>query len=131
MGQMELGQRITFYRKKQGMTKRELATKIGVSESYIGKLEKGACINPSTEMLMKLSNLFTCSITSLLGTDEGLVRKTNMARFNDFLPKDIQEWIERNNERAVKHIYLAKAIEEKAMSTQQIKAIIELLLEDR
>ncbi len=62
---MELKDKIKYYREKNNMTKSELARKIGVSPSYITKLENGEKVNPSLELQLKICKALNCSISDL------------------------------------------------------------------
>lgn len=52
-----LGQKITLYRKKRGLTMLQLAQAVGVTESYISFLESGVR-SPSRKLLHKLVHFF-------------------------------------------------------------------------
>ncbi len=56
-------------RKEYGMTMKELADKIGVSESAISQYENGKR-EPGYETLIKLAGLFNVSADYLLGIEE-------------------------------------------------------------
>ena len=43
------------YRIQKGMTQKELADKCGISIGYLSHLEKGSRVNPSTEVMEKIS----------------------------------------------------------------------------
>lgn len=62
---MRLSEKIKSYRKKNKMTKSELARLINVSPSYITKLENGEKENPSLEVKIKIANALGCSISEL------------------------------------------------------------------
>ena len=51
---VNLGKRLKDIRKEKGLTQEELAGKVGIHPTYVGKLEQGIC-NPSTNMLFKIS----------------------------------------------------------------------------
>lgn len=53
---MNLNKKITLYREQANMSKSELARLIGVSPSYITKLENGEKANPSLEIKIKIAN---------------------------------------------------------------------------
>nr|UVN03563.1 MAG: helix-turn-helix domain protein [Bacteriophage sp.] len=62
---MKLSEKIKLYRKKNKMTKSELARLINVSPSYITKLENGEKENPSLEVKIKIANVLGCSVSEL------------------------------------------------------------------
>ena len=58
--------RIKILREEFGMTQQELADKLGGAKSTIAMYEKGDR-KPSLEVLMKLSDIFNCTIDYLMG----------------------------------------------------------------
>lgn len=64
----QLKDMITYYRKREGMSQRELAKKIGVSPSTIGMYESGKRF-PTHEIEETLADLFNVSLNSLRGYD--------------------------------------------------------------
>ena len=61
--------RIKSLREEYGMTQQELADKIDGAKSTIAMYEKGDR-KPSMEVLIKLSEIFDCSIDYLLGKSD-------------------------------------------------------------
>lgn len=59
---------LTFYRKKEGLTQRELAKKIGVSASTIGMYESGKRF-PEKEIEETIADLFNVNLNILRGID--------------------------------------------------------------
>lgn len=57
--------RIREFRKRAGITQEELAQLLGVSRPAVAQWERGIN-NPRADMLIKLANLFKCSIDDLL-----------------------------------------------------------------
>lgn len=49
---------------KKGITKAALARKLGVSRSYITKLENGT-LQPSGRMMLKIADLFNCRVEDI------------------------------------------------------------------
>lgn len=49
-----LGKQLKSIRKEKGLTQEDLADKVGIHPTYVGKLELGKC-NPSTKMLFRIS----------------------------------------------------------------------------
>lgn len=66
--------KISYYRKKMGLTQEELAGKINISRSSIAQYENGAR-NPNEETLEKMSELFNC-FTSELKTKKYYIKET-------------------------------------------------------
>ena len=77
---MSLGSRLKQHRVKSGESLQEVADAVGVSKTYIWQLERDEDINPSVEVLKKLSDHFETTITALVGEatddqqDEQLMR---------------------------------------------------------
>ena len=65
---MELKERLTVFRRQQGLTQDELALKIGVSRQTISKWERGAAV-PSTESLVALGRLYGVPLDELANGD--------------------------------------------------------------
>ena len=51
---LSLGETIRYFRKKKGLTLRELARKSNISPIYLSELENGKKNNPSEEILYKI-----------------------------------------------------------------------------
>ena len=79
-------ERLIELRKKNNYTQEELAGIIGVSRQAISKWESGLA-NPDIEKLIKLSELYGCSIDYIVGNDN----KIDENRTNDELNKNIDE----------------------------------------
>jgi transcriptional regulator with XRE-family HTH domain len=61
-----IGGKIRVLRRRQGMTIKQLALALGFpSHSYISEIENGKKI-PSTEMIIKLADLFKVSVDQLV-----------------------------------------------------------------
>lgn len=57
--------KITQYRKKQKMTIKELAEKVGISAGYLCHLEKGTRQNPSTKVMQNIAKALNTTIAEL------------------------------------------------------------------
>lgn len=60
--------RIREYRKRMGLTMKELGAMVGVSESCVGLWENGRR-KPSYEKMLKVAEILDCGIADLLGAD--------------------------------------------------------------
>jgi len=67
--QRRLGGRIKSLRQGRGLTQRELAEQAGLSEKYLGEVERGIC-NTTHEFLIKLADAFGIPITAMLENDQ-------------------------------------------------------------
>ena len=61
--------RLRELRQFSNLTQREVAEKLSTTQTTIGKYERGE-LQPSIETLIKLSELFECSIDYLLGRED-------------------------------------------------------------
>lgn len=64
---IEIGQKLKKLREEKGLSMREVAARIGIDHSYIGKIEKGKF--PSLEKLRKICELYGVSVQSLIGQE--------------------------------------------------------------
>ena len=64
-----LGEQLRFLRKDKGFTQEELAEKVGVHPTYIGKIESGKS-NISTIMLFKLSRALKVKLSKVFEFDK-------------------------------------------------------------
>lgn len=80
------GERLTRLREEKGYTGTYVAEQIGVDTSNISKWELGSRDNPTSTVLIKLSDFFNCSIDYLLGRTEDIQSLTDtvMRLFESF-----------------------------------------------
>jgi transcriptional regulator with XRE-family HTH domain len=64
---VEIGQKLKKLREEHGYSMRDVATKIGIDHSYIGKIEKGKF--PSLDKLKKLCEVYGVTVQSLIGQE--------------------------------------------------------------
>lgn len=83
---MICSERLAQLRREHDYTQEQLAELIGVSRQTISKWETGMA-NPDIEKLIKLSELYGCSIDYIVGNDN----KIDENRTNDELNKNIDE----------------------------------------
>ena len=62
---MRFGEKLSFLRKKQGMTQMELAEKLDISRQAVSRWEQGIS-EPSTENLVSIGKLFGVSVDDLV-----------------------------------------------------------------
>ena len=89
-------QRLRELRVENELTQKELAEKILLTQTTIGKYERDE-LEPSIDILIKLSNVFECSIDYLLGRsdDFGNITVYKNTENIDTLSPDEQRIIER------------------------------------
>ncbi len=64
-----LGKNIKYLRKSKGLTQSELADRIGVHPTYIGKIEGGKS-NPSTILLFQISRVLKVTLYQMFEFDK-------------------------------------------------------------
>jgi transcriptional regulator with XRE-family HTH domain len=83
MSELDLGTRLRELREERSLSLKVLATKAGVSESFVSQVERGSA-NPSVASLRKLAEALGMSIGALFedhGAGQRLVRAGERARF--------------------------------------------------
>lgn len=107
-----VGNKINHYRKKLGITQKELGNKIGVKHNTISDYERGK-ISPEQDMLFALSDALNISIDDLFpekeNTTDELERALKMAHKLDlkdmeFLNKLIEKTLSMNGEEREKFL---------------------------
>ena len=61
-----LGRKIALLRKQEGLTQSELAEKLGVSDNFVGQIERGQNA-PSLENLVRIANTLKVEVGDLFG----------------------------------------------------------------
>lgn len=67
--QIKIGERIKGLRKESGLTQKELADKINLSQNMVSSLEKGVS-TMSIKTLIQLCSVFKCSADYILGFED-------------------------------------------------------------
>ncbi len=62
--------KLKLKRFEKGMKQGFAAKEIGVSQQYLANLESGRSTNPSREVMLKLANLYECSVQELFFNQE-------------------------------------------------------------
>ena len=65
----QLGLNLKKYRLEKGLTQENLAEKVGIHPTYVGKLEGGKN-NPSTKMLYKITRALGITLSDLFDFDK-------------------------------------------------------------
>ena len=66
---VNFGKNLKRYRKDAGLTQEQLAEKIGIHPTYVGKLEIGKS-NPSTIMLFKITRALKIKLPDIFDFDK-------------------------------------------------------------
>ena len=109
--------RIKQLREEFGFSQNELAEKLGGAPSSIAMYEKGDR-KPSLEVLIKLSDIFNCSIDYLLGKSN---TKSNMSSF-----EDIKAYYEKKSGVLLENKYINE-FSNLNLSDSEIKSIMEII----
>lgn len=64
-----LGRNLRKYRKECNLTQEQLAEKVGIHPTYVGKLESGKN-NPSVKMLFKISRALKIKLSNVFDFDK-------------------------------------------------------------
>ena len=80
--------KIKELRESFGLTQKALGEKLGIDGHNVGDWERSKC-EPSTDMLIKLADLFNCSIDYLVGREDDF-GNVNIGGENVKLTKDEQ-----------------------------------------
>lgn len=76
---LSLGERITLWREKKGLSQRQLAREAEVSHVLIHKLESGERVNLDMERGKRIARALGCSLDTLAGTFDDPSRSPEMA----------------------------------------------------
>lgn len=99
------GEKLRILRKQKGYTTREVGSRIGVTNSYISKIENGRI--PSLTTLKKLCELYDVEIATLFG------KKAD-------IPSEV-------NEPKLKWIALGEEMEGKDLDADQVREMVKLI----
>lgn len=67
---IEIGLKIAYYRKKNGMTQEQLAERVGISPGYLSQVETPSFVQPiSLKTLFAMADTFQISPSKLLEED--------------------------------------------------------------
>lgn len=67
---IDIGMKIAFYRKRNGMTQEQLAEKLGISPGYLSQVETPSFVQPvSLKLLFKVADTFSIPPHLLLMDD--------------------------------------------------------------
>ena len=58
-------------REQAGISQRQLASRVGIHNSYLARLENGETANPAAELLQRIADVLEISSTDLLGVHRG------------------------------------------------------------
>lgn len=90
---MTLGQKLTFYRKKQGLTQQQLGDIINVTAQAVSKWENDQA-EPDLRTLMKLSELYGTTLDALVSENE--LDAADAALFKELNAEDLATMVSEN-----------------------------------
>ena len=61
-----VARRLKYIRQQKGLTQRELAARVGITQPYIVMLETGKRTNPSLQLLQRLARALRVPLSKLL-----------------------------------------------------------------
>jgi len=65
-GPSTLAEYLRTAREKAGISQRQLASRVGIHNSYLARLESGETANPAAELLQRIADVLEISSTDLL-----------------------------------------------------------------
>ena len=75
---VQLGKRLTVFRKRMGISQEELAFRAEIDRTYISQMERGVC-NPSLLVLSKVAMVLEVSLFSLFEEAEAVDKLTDVS----------------------------------------------------
>lgn len=84
--------RLEQVRKEKGLTQRELASKVGVTEVSMSRYIKGERV-PSGPIVVNIAKELGISVDYLVGTSSVKKRQTNADRIRNMSDDELAEWI--------------------------------------
>lgn len=81
-----LGERVRYIRKEQGLSQEQLGEKAGLSEKYIGQVERGEK-NLTIDSLFKISRGLNLALEELFRSLDPIVREDDLGRLLNLLDK--------------------------------------------
>lgn len=85
---MNISQNIRVYRKKAGLSQKELGEKLGVSQQHIAQYENGKR-TPKLETIIKIASALDCEISDI---DENIVITHHILHSPKLTPEDIEQY---------------------------------------
>lgn len=82
-----ISRNIILYRKRNNLTQKELAEKLGVGITSVSSWERGANA-PDIELLFKLCELFGITVSEMYGLSSDLESSENAKKHNDLTPDE-------------------------------------------
>lgn len=83
--EINIGERIAYFRTSKGYSVNHLANKAGISQSYLREIEMGRYSNPSVDVLDVLCTTLGISLKEFFDTD------ADLHNINDSLLKEIAQ----------------------------------------
>lgn len=83
--EINIGERIAYFRTSKGFSVNHLANRSGISQSYLREIEMGRYTNPSVDVLDVLCNALGISLKEFFDVD------TDLHDMNDCLLKEISK----------------------------------------
>lgn len=96
---MTLGQKLTFYRKKQGLTQQQLGDQINVTAQAVSKWENDLA-EPDVRTLLKLSELYNTTLDALVSENE--IDEAQAAPFQELNAEDLATMVSENIREQIK-----------------------------
>lgn len=107
---MILGEQIKKYRKKAGLTQKQLGEKLGISQQQIAQYENGKRV-PKIDALIKIANALNAKFSDLIPMNDTLewisetIEEYRITRAYSAIDIAIKDNLDKMNEPAKKKVY--------------------------
>ena len=112
---MKFGEKLKKIRKRKGLTLKQLADKVGVTEGYLCHIENDRRENPSIDKIEKIAKALNTNPVNLL------IKKEN---WQQLLPEELKEFVKKEN---IEYLEVISQFKKEGFSPDEIKNIINVL----
>ena len=123
---MNIGEKINQLRKEKGMTQKELASELNVTDKAISRWESGQG-NPDLELIPKIASIFNVTTDFLLKDDE-IVAKEEVEKIEEIIEKQDINISNNIKEQEERDLIIAKAKRNKSIFGNCIGALLVLAI---
>ena len=93
---VKIGKYIASKRKSLGMTQKQLAEKLGMSDKSVSKWERGVCL-PDVSVYKELCSILGISLNEFLAGEDILIWRKNSVRLTSRIRGSLPAQIRNNN----------------------------------
>jgi len=115
---MTIGRKIKQLRQSYDMTVREFAAKVGVSPSYISRLESERGFKPSTSILEKIAKACNKDLSYFF---EPKIEKIDLKQYLEYAPPHVKKLLEDDD--APSYIEIIADMKQKGLTPDEIRGV--------